>query len=370
MTSVPEILAKRNLTRADIITLLAVRDIEDMELIRKAAEQTLLKYCSDTVHWRGLIEFSNECRMNCHYCGIRCGNKSVKRYTLSEEEIVEAAKWCATQGYGSVVLQSGERNDEESISFVERTVRRIKVETVSKALPLGLGITLCVGEQSPETYRRFFEAGAHRYLLRIETTNRKLFESIHPPSQRLDTRLACLRSLKESGFQVGTGVMIGLPSQTIEMLAADILFFREYDIDMIGMGPYIPHPDTPLGKNLKPTGTETKNRLQLGLLMIAMTRLFLKNVNIAATTALQALDPTGREQGLLYGANILMPQLTPSEHRKDYLLYPNKPCLGEDRSDCAECLAARIRSVGRKLGLNEWGDSRHSRKPDNKQSNC
>lgn len=362
MTSVPKILARHDLTRSDIIALLSAQNAEDIELIRMAAEQTVLKYCSDVVYWRGLIEFSNVCAMDCNYCGIRRGNKSVKRYTLTEVKILEAAKWCAAQGYGSVVLQSGERNDEEFISLVERTVHRIKTETVSEILPDGVGITLCVGEQSPETYRRFFKAGAHRYLLRIETTNRQLFAKIHPPSQSIDTRLACVRSLKEAGYQVGTGVMIGLPGQTIGMLADDILFFKEYDIDMIGMGPYLPHPGTPLGKDLKPAADESRRQLQLSLLMIAATRLFLKDVNIAATTALQAMDPTGREQGLQYGANILMPQLTPSEHRKDYLLYPNKPCIGEDRSDCAACLAARVRSVDRKLGLNKWGDPRHFKK--------
>jgi len=359
MTSIPEILAGQDMTRSDIIALLSAQNADDIALIRAAAEQTVLKYCSDVVYWRGLIEFSNVCAMDCYYCGIRRGNKSVKRYTLTEDDIVEAAKWCAAQGYGSVVLQSGERSDEEFISLVERTVQRIKTETISELQPAGLGITLCVGEQSPETYRRLFNAGAHRYLLRIETTNRQLFASIHPPSQSIDTRLACLRTLKETGYQVGTGVMIGLPGQTIEMLADDILFFKEYDIDMIGMGPYLPHPETPLGKDMRPATEEAKRQLQLSLLMIAAVRLFLKDVNIAATTALQAMDPTGREQGLQYGANILMPQLTPSEHRKDYLLYLNKPCIGEDRSDCAACLAARVRSVGRKLGLNEWGDPRH-----------
>jgi biotin synthase len=359
MTVIGELLDGRDIDKAGIIALLSATAPEEIEAIRSAAERTTLRHCGDVVYWRGLVEFSNVCAMDCCYCGIRKSNESVARYTLTADRIVEAAKWCAAQGYGSVVLQSGERKDEEFVALVERTVRRIKAETVSSALPGGVGITLCVGEQLPETYRRFFRAGAHRYLLRIETTNRELFSRIHPVAQRIESRLACLSSLKEIGYQVGTGVMIGLPGQSIEMLADDIIFFREHDIDMIGMGPYLPHPATPLGKDARNDGIDDKRKYQLSLLMIATARLFLKDVNIAATTALQAMHAIGREQGLRYGANVLMPQLTPSEHRKDYLLYPNKPCIEEDRAECAACLAGRVRSVGRRIGLNEWGDPRH-----------
>ena len=359
MTTIDQALTTEVLDKDALLALLSATDPADIERIRSTAEQLTLKHCSDVLYWRGLIEFSNICAMDCNYCGIRRGNASVKRYTLSDEQIVEAARWCSVQGYGSVVLQSGERKDPAFIDLVEKSVRRIKAETITPEQPTGLGITLCIGEQSSETYRRLFAAGAHRYLLRIESTNRELFSRIHPQAQTLDTRLACLRSLREIGYQVGTGVMIGLPGQTLDMLADDILFFRDYDIDMIGMGPYLPHPGTPLGNEAEHATLEPNRKFQLSLLMIAAVRLCLKDVNIAATTALQAMDPTGREQGLRYGANILMPQLTPSEHRNDYLLYPNKPCVGEDRSDCAACLAARVRSVGRRLGLNQWGDPRH-----------
>jgi biotin synthase len=360
MTPLAVLLSQAAFTRADLVTLLSVRAPEDIEAIRQAAERVLLAHCSDAVYYRGLIEFSNVCVRDCAYCGIRRGNAGVARYTLAEDRIVEAARWCAAQGYGSVVLQSGERSDEAFVALVERVVRRIKAETRSAAQPEGLGVTLCVGEQSPETYRRFFAAGAHRYLLRIETTNPALFAAIHPPDQTLAARLACLRALRAEGFQVGTGVMIGLPGQSLEMLADDLLFFRDADMDMIGMGPYIPHPDTPLGRAMPDAGTGRRPVLQRSLLMIAAARLLLRDVNIAATTALQAMDPRGREEGLRFGANILMPQLTPRENRRDYLLYPDKPCTDEDRGDCAACLAGRIRSVGRRLALNVWGDSPHA----------
>jgi biotin synthase len=194
-----------------------------------------------------------------------------------------------------------------------------KKKRKATGLPKGLGLTLCVGEQSEETYVRLFEAGAHRYLLRIETANPALFASIHPPEQKFETRLVCLRKLRKIGYQVGTGVMIGLPEQTLHDLADDILFFKNEDIDMIGMGPFIPHEDTPLWTSPCPAAAE---RLRLGLMMIAVTRLVLRNVNIAATTALQALDPLGREKALRYGANVMMPLMTPEGPREDYQLYP------------------------------------------------
>ncbi|MBD3316075.1 MAG: [FeFe] hydrogenase H-cluster radical SAM maturase HydE [Chitinivibrionales bacterium] len=343
--------------REEIIALLSANTTRARETIRSAAEKMLLKHCGDRVYYRGLIEFSNVCARNCRYCGIRGGNTYVKRYTLSYEEILAQALWCAEQGYGSVVLQSGERCDREFVEFVIDTVRVIKNRTRGERLPDGLGVTLCVGEQSRETYERFFEAGAHRYLLRIETTSPRLFSAWHPPEQSLENRIACLQALQSIGFQVGTGVMIGVPGQSIEDLADDVLFMRDLDVDMVGMGPYIPHKQTPLGEK-DPTGDPTY-RFESALLMIAVVRLVMKDVNIAATTALQALDPQGREHGLAFGANVIMPQLTPTEKRKDYLLYEGKPCVDETATQCKGCLAARIASVGRVVGYERWGDSVH-----------
>lgn len=324
--------------------------------MRTAAEETLLQYCGNDVYYRGLIEFSNRCALDCCYCGIRKSNTKVNRYTVSEDEIVKAAKWCAKMHYGSLVLQSGERHDKEFIDFVERVTGKIKKGTISSELPEGLGITLCVGEHTLETYRRFKEAGAHRYLLRIETTNEELFKSIHPNQQNLDSRLRSLDYLKEAGFQVGTGVMIGLPGQTPEMLADDLIFYKKHDFDMFGMGPFIPHRDTPMG--ILPVMPD-KDRTHLGLMMIALTRLLTRDTNIAATTALQALDPTGREKGLSFGANILMPQLTPTEFRENYLLYENKPCIDEEKEECLNCLKRRVETIGRTVAHDNWGDSKH-----------
>jgi biotin synthase len=345
--------------RSEIVGLLSEKSGSAIEAIRRRAEETLLREIGPTVHYRGLIEFSNVCAGNCHYCGIRGGNRDVRRYTLTEDQIVDGALWSAAQGYGSVVLQSGERTDERFVSFVERVTRRIRESTVSEKLPQGVGITLCVGEQSEQTYRRFFDAGAHRYLLRIETSSPELFARIHPTTQRLGTRVECLHALKRVGFRVGTGVMIGLPGQTVTDLAADIEFFRDMDVDMIGMGPYVPHAGTPMHAWPDCDQWSVKERMRLALLMIAATRLTLRDVNIAATTALQALDPQGREQGLRFGANIIMPQLTPTDVRKDYLLYEGKPCLDESAEQCRGCLERRILSIGRRIGYDEWGDSRH-----------
>jgi biotin synthase len=359
MTSISVILSKMHFDRQDVITLLSANNTDEAELIRAAAHRVLFDNCGTTVRLRGLVEFSNQCINDCRYCGIRKSNTAVRRYCLSKEEILEAARFCAEAGYGSIVLQSGERRDEEFISFVAKIVREIKQQTRSEDMPEGLGITLSVGEQMPAAYQRFFEAGAHRYLLRIETSSPELFAKIHPENQTIKARIACLENLKKIGYQVGTGVMIGLPGQTIQNLADDILFFRDMDIDMIGMGPYIVHRQTPMSIYESEIGKKKTEILELSLRMIAVTRLALRDVNIASTTALQAMDPFGREMGLLHGANVMMPQVTPVRVRKEYQLYEGKPCLDEDAGQCGACLETRLRSIGREAGKNEWGDSRH-----------
>lgn len=339
--------------------ILAALAADEVEVIRRAAERTLLEHCGDTVRLRGLIEFSNRCTSDCHYCGIRRSNRAPTRYTLRQDEIVETARWCAEQGYGSVVLQSGERRDARFVRFVADTVRAIKVTTQSDALPQGLGITLCVGEQSPETYAEWFAAGAHRYLLRMETSSPRLFAALHPAGQRYDSRIDCLRTLKAIGYRVGTGVMIGLPGQTLDNLVDDLFFFRDIGADMIGMGPYIPHAEAVLPGAIPDVPT----RFGLALRMIAATRLLLPSINIAATTALQTLAPDGREQGLRYGANVIMPQATPLKYRRDYALYDGKPCLDDSAGQCASCLESRITSVGRRILRDAWGDPAALRPP-------
>ncbi len=357
--SIKKNLLKDTLSREDIVQLLSVESQEDIELLRSKAYETMLENVGDKVYLRGLIEFSNYCVNDCYYCGIRRSNSNTERYRLTVEQVIEAARLAAEFDYGSVVLQSGDRRDEQFIEYVISCIKGIKDATRSEKYPEGLGITLCVGEQTEETYRKFFDAGAHRYLLRIETTNPELFAKIHPPQQLLETRIEALNALKKVGFQVGTGVMIGLPGQTFDDLANDVLFFREMDMDMIGMGPYLPHNDTPMGKQYETTEEIKKWRFQLSLKMIAVCRIVLKDVNIASTTALQTIHPTGREEGLRYGANVIMPQITPTEYRKNYMLYEDKPCVSEFAAECHSCMQMRIASVGRSIAYGVWGDPLH-----------
>ncbi|TAL68453.1 MAG: [FeFe] hydrogenase H-cluster radical SAM maturase HydE [Bacteroidetes bacterium] len=343
----------------EIKLLLSVNDKQSIEKLQQRAYDVMKQYVGEKVYLRGLIEFSNVCVNDCYYCGIRKCNYKIKRYTLEKDEIIDSARWCAEQGFGSLVLQSGERNDEQFIDFVEAIVRQIKSETKSDKLPKGLGITLCVGEQSSKTYQRFFDAGAHRYLLRIETSNPELFKKIHPDFQLYERRLKALKALKEVGFQVGTGVMTGIPGQTIDDLAKDILFFKEMDIDMLGMGPYIVHSDTPMNSYYYEYSVRKREIYELALKMIAVARIVLKDVNIASTTALQAMYPLGREAGLMFGSNVIMPMLTPAHVRNDYQLYNGKPCIDEFTSDCFECVQQRIESTGRPVAKDEYGDSPH-----------
>jgi biotin synthase len=355
--AIEHILQKTAFVKNDIVALLSAAIPDEVAAIKRRAQEILLEQCGPAVHCRGLVEFSNQCVNDCLYCGIRKSNGGVQRYLLSKKEILDAALFCADAGYGSIVLQSGERRDEQFIAFIEDCVATIKKQTVSDRLPDGLGVTMCVGEQTEATYQRFFKAGAHRYLLRIETASPTLFDRIHPASQRLSSRLECLAALKRVGFQVGTGVMIGLPGQTIDDLAEDVLFFRDKDVDMIGMGPYIPHCRTPLAL-VRPTYAKTE-AFNLALRMISVCRIVCQDVNIASTTALQAMAPDGRELGLEAGANIIMPQVTPAPVRRHYLLYEGKPCIDETAGQCRTCIEQRVKSMNRTIARDRWGDSRH-----------
>lgn len=359
MEEIVQILNSRELNKSQILRLLSTENPIEIEQLRQKARGLTLQHCGEKVYLRGLIEFSNCCINDCYYCGIRKSNYKISRYFLTEDEILECANFALKSGYGSIVLQSGERNDSKFIDFLCRTIEKIKKETKSVILPNGLGITLCVGEQGPKAYRKFFDAGAHRYLLRIETTNKELFEQIHPKDISYDRRMECLYTIKEVGFQLGTGVMIGLPNQTLEDLADDLIFFRKIDADMIGMGPYIVHKDTPMQKYSNYFFENKRKIYQIALKMISVARIYLKNVNIASTSALQALYPFGREEGLRYGANVIMPQVTPVNVRKDFILYDGKPCIDEFANDCLDCIVKRIVSIGGKVGFNEYGDSPH-----------
>lgn len=336
----------------ELIEMLSLKDKDEIEALYKQAYEVKKLHSGTVVYFRGIIELSNICTKNCYYCGIRNDNQAMDRYLMSKTEVLEAAKWAWEQNYGSIVLQSGEREDAWFVSYVDELLQEIK------ALSKGeLGITLSLGEQSESVFRKWQESGAHRYLLRIETSNPELYKTLHPADHSYDRRLDVIRTLKRLGWQTGTGVMMGLPGQTLEDLANDILFFYDEDIDMLGMGPFIPHHDTPLGHLVN--GYDGSAALELALKMIATCRIALKDINIASTTALQALNPTGREMGLLAGANIIMPNITDTKYRANYQLYDNKPCLDENASQCVHCLENRIESIGETVGYKQWGDSKH-----------
>ena len=338
--------------RDKLIRMLSLSDPVDLENLHRQAYSVKQQYVGTKVYFRGLIELSNICSKNCYYCGIRSGNPKVKRYQISKEEVLREARWCWEQRYGSLVIQAGEREDKAWTDLITEILKEIKAFSQGQ-----LGITLSLGEQTEDIYRQWFEAGAHRYLLRIEESNPILYKELHPSDHSFAKRLECLRTLKKVGYQTGTGVMIGLPGQTVEHLADDILFFYDEDIDMIGMGPFIPPHETPLA-HLIPT-SDPRQALEAGLKMIAVTRIALKDVNIASTTALQALMSSGRELGLLAGANIIMPNITDTSFRKGYQLYEGKPGLDENALSSREALERSILSIGETIGYDEWGDSRH-----------
>lgn len=360
MTILDDILKKDDLNRDNIVTLLSLDDPAEIEKLFKAAYKVKLKHVGNTVWLRGLIELSNICTKDCYYCGIRKSNRNVERFTVDFDEVVREAVWINEHRYGSLVMQSGERSDEKFVDTVEALLKEIHNRTGNT-----LGVTLSLGEQTLETYEKWHAAGAHRYLLRIESTNRDIFNAIHPNDDlhNYDTRLECLRRLRKAGYQVGTGVMQGLPGQTMTDLANDVMFFKDIDIDMVGMGPYIPHNDTPLGKEIGQYNEKQKeDAVTLGLKMIAVTRIALKDVNIASTTALQALSPSGREHGLLAGANVLMPNVTDTKFRSGYQLYNDKPAINENADESRLALEKSIERIGEKIGYDLQGNSTHWKK--------
>ena len=354
MSNISEILTQSSFSNSDLEKLLQCEG-EDMIHLFDQGKKIKEIYTGIKVYFRGLIEFSNICEKNCFYCGIRRSNHSVQRYNLTDQEILDAARFGDECRFGSIVLQSGENSSEISIDRITNLITQIKHQSNGR-----IGITLSVGEQKESVYRQWYEAGAHRYLLRIETTNQILFGKIHPQNKLHDfnRRLDCLHSLRAIGYQTGTGVMIGLPFQTMGDLANDLLFFQQFGIDMVGMGPYLEHSKTPLYK-FRSELLPIQKRFELSLKMIATLRILMKDINIAAATALQAIDPMGREKGIMVGANIIMPNITPGLYRNDYLLYENKPCVDEEPAQCKGCLDARIAMADGEIGYGEWGDSLH-----------
>jgi len=345
----------RMLDSSELERLISLEDPQAIQDLYDGALRGKAKWVGGATYFRGLIECCNICIKDCYYCGIRNSNGAIQRYEMAEEEILTEALWAHKQGYGSIVIQAGERQDRHFITLIERILREL-----SKQCGNTLGITLSLGEQHYSTYERWKDAGAHRYLLRIETSNPELYRTIHPDDHRHDQRVDCLHVLRALGYQVGTGIMTGLPGQTHGDLVQDLLFMQELDVDMVGLGPFIPHSQTPLYHDNRPRLCQTsKDSLTLALKMVALCRLVLRDVNIAAATALQALYPTGREMALQAGANVIMPNLTETSLRTHYALYENKPCTGEAASQCKGCLTSRIEQFGGQIAFNERGDSPH-----------
>ena len=312
------------------------------------ADTTRQRYVGGQVHLRGLIEFSNYCVRLCAYCGLRAPNDGLKRYRMSAEEIMGCVREAVSFGYGTVVLQSGEDPGIRT-EWMAGLIRRIKSETP-------LAITLSLGERSNDDLAAWRQAGADRYLLRFETSNRVLYDRLHPPRPgSRSNRLAILARLRELGYEVGSGVMIGIPGQTCDDLARDIELFGELELDMIGVGPYLVHPDTPLGdpelRPLVPGEEQVPANELMTYKVIAMARLVCPRANIPSTTALATLNrENGRELGLVRGANVIMPNLTPPQYRVLYEIYPNKACIRDTAKSCHTCLQARIRALGREPG--------------------
>lgn len=355
MTQIIQLLAKTSHTKEELAALLAAQPGEETELILENALHIKAASVGRKVYLRGLIELSNVCSKNCYYCGIRAANLKVERYTLTDIEVLDCADFAWKKGFGSLVIQTGEQSGPKFASHIESLLIQIRERTNSE-----LTVTLSCGEQPIEVYERWRIAGADRYLLRIETTNKDLYYKIHPnnPHHAFENRLEALQNLRKAGYQVGTGVMIGLPGQTYNDLADDLLFFRSLDVDMVGMGPYIEHADTPLfefANQLWPA----EERFRIGLLMIALLRINMPYINIAASTALETLDTFGRQKGILAGANVVMPNLTPVPNRKQYQLYNNKPNLDKDASLSTESLNKMIGAIGETICFYEPGNSQH-----------
>jgi len=352
MTELRNILAKKELTREDIVCLLKTKGKEREEVFAFAKKRKL-EELGNKVFFRGLIEYSNICSKDCYYCGIRSGNPNFVRYVVDEQEVLDAVKFAWENKYASIVIQSGEQSSVSYSKKISGLLEKIRIMTNGE-----LGITLSLGEQNRKTLKEWFDLGATRYLLRIEVSNHELYEKLHPNNKHHDfaKRVAQLKVLREIGYQVGTGVMIGLPFQTIEDLADDLLFFKHKQIDMVGMGPYIEHEDTPLFV-YKDYLLSKKERFDLALKMVAILRIICPDINIAASTAMQTLDKQGREKAVMVGANVIMPNLTPVKYRQGYQLYEDKPCMDEEASECMNCLEARLHMAGAVVGYGEKGDS-------------
>jgi len=329
------------LSKDEFIYLLSNYSEEDAEYLKKKARKIAFQSFENKVYTRGLIEFTNYCKNDCYYCGIRRSNNHANRYRLTKEEILGCCKQGYKLGFRTYVLQGGEDgyySDEDIVSIVSSI----------KELYPDCAITLSIGEKSYQSYLRYYNAGADRYLLRHETANAEHYKLLHPDSLGLQTRKQCLMDLKTIGYQVGSGFMVGSPFQTMENLAEDLLFIKELSPQMIGIGPFLPHHDTPFAD-------KEQGSYNLTLFLIGILRLMIPNALIPATTALGTINPFGREQGVLSGANVVMPNLSPVSVRKKYELYDNKICTGDEAAECKVCLDNRMKKIGYEI-VSDRGD--------------
>ena len=338
-----KIYEENSLSKEEIVYILKNIDSEHKDILIEYANKTRHSIFGSKVYMRGLIEFSNICKNDCMYCGIRASNKNVERYRLSLEEILDCCKEGYKLGYRTFVLQSGEDlyfNDERLIEII-KNIRKLYSNNVA--------ITLSIGERTFDSYKKLFDAGTDRFLLRQEAANIKLYEKFHPLMD-YHNRVDCLLNLKKIGFQTGAGFMVGLPTQSYEDLAEDLLFLKKLNPEMIGIGPFIPHSETPLKSEFGGTVEDT-------ITMIAFARLLLPKSLIPATTAMGTLHPKGRELALKAGANVVMPNLTPTNVREKYQLYDNKICTGDEAAHCRSCIERRIVKAGFEvdMGRGDYG---------------
>jgi len=339
LTITEQLEKNRNLSDEEFKILLET-DFYDKELFERADKVRRSIY-GDKVYIRGLIEISNYCKNNCYYCGIRCGNKNVSRYRLDKEDILSCCSEGYRLGFRTFVMQGGEDNyySDELMCDIISEIRRNYPDCA---------ITLSLGEKSRETYEAYYRAGANRYLLRHETAESEHYNKLHPENMSLETRKKCLFDLKEIGFQTGAGFMVGSPYQTTDNIISDLRFLQELEPDMIGIGPFLRHNETPFA--------EFENgSMELTLRLLAVLRLIFPYVLLPSTTALGTIHPNGRELGLKAGANVVMPNLSPADTRKLYELYENKICTGEEAAESLERLKEKVKSAGYRI-VTERGD--------------
>ncbi len=329
--------AEKRLDKAEWTELFSSFDEGDREYAAEIARDISLSVFGNKIYIRGLIEFSNHCKNDCLYCGIRRSNQNITRYRLTESEILKCCDEGYSYGFRTFVLQSG-----EDMFFTADRICGI-VSSIKERYP-ECAITLSLGEKSCDEYKAYFDAGADRYLLRHETADKSHYEKLHPDDMSFDNRMDCLRRLKEIGYQVGVGMMIGSPFQTAEDIAEDMLFISGFKPHMVGIGPFLPHSDTPFHSH-------EKGSLELTLFCLSLIRIMHPKVLLPATTALGTIHPRGREKGVLAGANVIMPNLSPTSVRKKYQLYDNKICTGDESAQCRGCIERRMQSIGYEVAV-------------------